>query len=588
MPCNLCPESTVHGIAYCPEAHVVLRYCREHYEQQSVIAQVCFLCGAPLTWAHGEAADSVIRGFGPERSMRARAVNQAPGGSSVASGVASSMAQLGEQIGAPSLVVTPRSSGKLSSISGPSPVLEPAPPKGVGLKMWVRCPYGCFFEISAKSPLKLDSKDHTVTCSACHRISSAKQFKTVKHAHVLEVIGNVWKINIAQKLDIKSAVIARLNQLVGSWFWWINREQRLEELYGQLRDLLLRSEITSNFPTPRIYGLLSSGFMKNMWHFTKAGSTKYAQERDLGERQVFGKLFKGISDISFPVSVWRPVYVALNLGNRLPGPCPNYGRSYLIYKDAVKARATFLATDSLQMIKGEAQKKEGARQSVDESTLATIANIEKVLLRVSDRQLKYMCAMLVEGQTVTNPNEFIEVHVWGEISLLKDVKAMVVSEVDIDDFVRLQSSEPDVLPQFYKELSAEQRRQETRRLKGMIKEFCELHGIEFHLIPLGSDTMNSMERRPPAPVRRDDDEVVSIAPAKVEYKYDIPDWAFNPKNPQAVPNRVLQDARSGLYLPRHRIKINDHEFIVHLFDTEPTNDNWKGTGVYLMPRLRGG
>ncbi|MCY1047047.1 DUF3626 domain-containing protein [Corallococcus sp. bb12-1] len=585
MPCNLCPEPKVHGIAYCPEAHVILRYCQEHYAQHSGTAQTCFLCGQPLRWAHEEAADHIIKGFGAELGRRAHRVN----GPLRPSPVASSMEQLGASIGAPSLAVIPKSSGVLSSISGPSPVIETTPPKVMGVRVWIRCPYGCFFEASAKRPLKIDRADNTLRCTGCNLVSPAKQFKTVRNASVLDAVENARAFGVKEKLDdIKAAVSARLTRLVGSWFWFFEREQRIEQLYAQLRDLLISSEITSNFPTPRIYGLIASGFMKNMWHFNKSDKSKYAQERDQGERQVFGKLFKGIST-PIPFPDWRPVYVALNLGNRLPGPCPNYGRSYLIYKDAVKARATFLATDSLQMIKAELQKKEGDRQPVDEKALATLVNIAKVLLRVSDRQLLYMCGMLVEGKEVPSPNEFIEVHVWGEIALMKDVKTMVVSEADIDDFIRLKSTEVDVLPQFYNELTTEQRRQETHRLKSMIKEFCATYGIELHLIPLGSDTMNSMERRPPAPKQGSDaKQGGSFAPARVPYTYTIPEWEFDPKNPKAVPNRVLQDAKSGLYSQYHRIVINGHGFTVHLFDVEPTNDNWNGTGVYLSYRLRGG
>lgn len=64
MPCDICPVALVHGIAYCPSPHaphVILRYCQEHYGERSPLPLRCFRCNELLVWAHGDAADRVIR-----------------------------------------------------------------------------------------------------------------------------------------------------------------------------------------------------------------------------------------------------------------------------------------------------------------------------------------------------------------------------------------------------------------------------------------------------------------------------------------------------------------------------------------------
>lgn len=74
MPCDICPEATVHGIAYCPVVHaphVILRYCRAHYAERSVLPLRCHACNELLLWAHGDAADRVIRPLDPRISAAA-------------------------------------------------------------------------------------------------------------------------------------------------------------------------------------------------------------------------------------------------------------------------------------------------------------------------------------------------------------------------------------------------------------------------------------------------------------------------------------------------------------------------------------
>src|SRR5690606_5992086 len=108
----------------------------------------------------------------------------------------------------------------------------------------------------------------------------------------------------------------------------------------------------------------------------------YAEERDEGQRKLFGKL----DNVSVAATGdQRPYYIALSPGSLQQGAAPYYGRSYVVYKGAVKTRCTFTATDSLQMLK--------TAESVSQWEISNFATIGNILMRVSDRQLRYLCKL---------------------------------------------------------------------------------------------------------------------------------------------------------------------------------------------------
>ncbi|PRQ08560.1 alkaline phosphatase family protein [Enhygromyxa salina] len=81
MPCDFhgCTQPdhlTIYGIAHCPDGapHVILRYCRAHYEERQQQPRACLDCASPLVWIHdGDAIDRYVRGLGPQVSGRAGA-----------------------------------------------------------------------------------------------------------------------------------------------------------------------------------------------------------------------------------------------------------------------------------------------------------------------------------------------------------------------------------------------------------------------------------------------------------------------------------------------------------------------------------
>jgi phospholipase C len=81
MPCDYhgCDKPdrlTIYGIAHCPvhPPHVILRYCRGHYEERQLEPRTCVDCQGGLVWMHdSDAIDRYIRGLGPELSHNAGA-----------------------------------------------------------------------------------------------------------------------------------------------------------------------------------------------------------------------------------------------------------------------------------------------------------------------------------------------------------------------------------------------------------------------------------------------------------------------------------------------------------------------------------
>jgi hypothetical protein len=353
---------------------------------------------------------------------------------------------------------------------------------------WIRCPFGCYFELP---PLNWGVFTHfptsSLTCECCHRSNWAMFYQEDNKSAAIAAVNGVVKPNKAWQQEIEISIKLRISRLMGNINWFgYDQEILVEQVYHKIAQMLINSELTSNFPTPKIWPILSSaGALKNMWAKGEDALGGYGKERNTGELKLFGALDKNVS--KEPTGEGRPYYIALSPGSLQQGAAPFYGQSYVVYKSPIKARCTFTATDSLQMLKGSSE-----TSILDVCSISTIGNI---LMRVSDRQLLYLVSLVNGGDTVS-PNEFIEAQGWGRMDLKNDVEIIVISEVDLQRMETDKNPHPDLMPPHLIPMNIEQRRQEIIKLREILRIFCVEHGIILKFLPLDGKTMNSREKRP--------------------------------------------------------------------------------------------
>jgi hypothetical protein len=381
-----------------------------------------------------------------------------------------------------------------SSLAGPHSSTKP-----LTSMSWKKCPFGCVFEVRDPE-WAIKARAPTVTCPTCHRASPPVRFTVAVAGQATQISNKAMATSLAvggRRVD--DLVKDRIRGLVQvSGVFESTRKTKIDGIYTRLVQLLMNAELNSNFKAKNIIGLLASGVMKNMWAWAVT-DVKYAKERDTGEREVFGILSESIRESETPVAAERPVYITLNVGNLMQGGASMYGFSYFVYRDAVKLRSTFLATDSLQMLRGEARKPEAERIGVGVRDVATYASLPNVLLRVSDMRLKFLCHQ-AGGPLATYNDEFIEVHGWGEINLAEDVKAIVLSEVELQEFLSMDARRADGVPDAFKTLDLGARQRALAQLKVDLQTFCTQHKIELHFLNLNASTVRGTVARPRATV----------------------------------------------------------------------------------------
>ena len=351
----------------------------------------------------------------------------------------------------------------------------------------IRCPHGCYFEMPALNwGVFCGFPDSLLTCDGCHRANPARMFRADADGGATQAVKKIVIPSRSRQEELDMTIRLRMLSALGFEKAHGSREMLLvEQVYAKLNLLLITAELTSNFPTPKIWQMLdSAGVFKNMWGKGESATSSYGAERDRGERQLFGQL----DNVSLvPTGAGRPIYMALNPGCLQQGAAPFYGCSYLVYKDSVKNRCSFTSTDSLQMIK-----QDGELSALDVCSISTIGNI---LLRVSDKELAYLCS-LVNNTMCKSPNEFIEAQCWGPINIASDVAIIVIAEPDLKRMELDQSAEGDLLPDHLRALSREERIKNIKVMKEKLRLFCEKHGIKLQYLALGGSTFDSREKRP--------------------------------------------------------------------------------------------
>lgn len=392
---------------------------------------------------------------------------------------------------------------------------------------WLKCPNGCLVELEDDvfQCLQVTSEiapEKAFRCPQCHRNFRFTAFTEDISGQATETVDsaigqarkkrhtslhspdheNLVKQRLSRLLAQRPGVTTRFAQAVGL-SEDICSPTRLNGIYQSLVQLLINSEVTTNTPTPRLFGLMESRMLKNYWHFanpewlsemSEAKESRYARERDQGEKAWFSKLSSHFRTSEAPDPITRPVYLALNPGKLKQGAAPMYGQSYIVYKDTVKLRSTFTASDTLQLLKADERRQPSERVGYDESKVFVFQNLSEILLHVSDRQLRYLCS-LVGGPAATNPNEFIEVQAWGKIDLTQDVEAIVLSRNDLESMCYEKSKEPNLIQPEMISLSTVERGQRICRLVSQLVRLCRQNNIKLYLLPLSGQTMNSTEAR---------------------------------------------------------------------------------------------
>jgi hypothetical protein len=355
---------------------------------------------------------------------------------------------------------------------------------------WKKCPFGCLFEV-ADNDWSLKSKLPTFLCPKCHRISPSKNFIPAVNGGATQFVDTLHKTLVTgSPKETDTQVKARIKALIPTL-----RDNEVDNIYFRLVQLLSTAELNSNFKAKTIidiFGLSEPDFLepkekvfKNMWELPVT-DVKYATERDKGERQMFGEPIKEFDTNDLPDHKTRPVYVTLNVGNLIQGGAPPYGKSYFVFHDAVKLRCTFLATDSLQLIK--------ANKPIKQESLATFAFLPKVLLEVTDDKLRTLCFMAGGPPPRMHVHDqFIEAHGWGQFSVAQDVKALIISEWELGEWLSDNPSTLEVdVPPSYHSLSVPQRMKAIEKLKEKLQTYCRDNNIELQFLNLNTETSRSV------------------------------------------------------------------------------------------------
>jgi hypothetical protein len=359
---------------------------------------------------------------------------------------------------------------------------------------WLRCPFGCIFEIDQLEHDGFAARpDDKVACKACHRLTKFRKYQPGDTSQAVAAVDGVYKPDQPTQLGLEKTVRTKISQVMGNIrLFGYDQERQVELLYHKVVSLLIDSELTSNFPTSKIWAILASGGqLRNMWAQgqqlldQQGAPIKYNNERNQGEVRLFGGLSGNVSNA--PTGSGRPYYIALSPGCLQQGAAPYYGRSYTVYRDTVKLRCTYMATDSLQILKAK-------NNLVDLTDVCSFQTIANILLGVSDRELKYLCSLAL-GQEAVSPNEFIEAQGWGELTLANDVKYIVISENDLKTMETETSTHADHIPASLIPMNLIQRKQAITQMKIQLQQYCTQHGITLKYLPLGPDTMNSNEKR---------------------------------------------------------------------------------------------
>jgi hypothetical protein len=190
--------------------------------------------------------------------------------------------------------------------------------------------------------------------------------------------------------------------------------------------------LTTNFEAAE--HVMRDGYFKNFWQITAAGfgggkmppanlAGTWDSLSGLGKREK-AEQYLGYKAFTEKQRASRPGYCAVNVLNNPKGGAPTYGRFFFVWKDAVKARATYTARDTFAMLADPDVKDlpKSETLATNENMAALLAQNEKTLLALAliaeDRQAE---ADLLKKSI----GKYIEAQVHGGLSMF-DVEKLVV------------------------------------------------------------------------------------------------------------------------------------------------------------------
>ena len=220
-----------------------------------------------------------------------------------------------------------------------------------------------------------------------------------------EKLNSIFAYNTPKKIEVKPAVAERLKELkftsvddfadaVNS-FIKKNKTMSMFNLDETLQYWVKDPILKNQFETKTSHGLLSTS-SRNIWESIIAGKKIDANYMDARERPYYG-------------------FVGKFNSNRSNNPAAQYGRSYIVYKDSVRKRATYTL--------GNSSARQGAFAADARSIFNKGRNIKddrmNLALSRASSILKYQS------------DAYLETQIWGCADLTKDVEKIILHEKDI-------------------------------------------------------------------------------------------------------------------------------------------------------------
>ncbi|HEX2914770.1 MAG TPA: DUF3626 domain-containing protein [Chloroflexia bacterium] len=194
-------------------------------------------------------------------------------------------------------------------------------------------------------------------------------------------------------------------------------------------NLLSAARLTTNLEPDKLKLLIAAPDFQNIWmHAYKdkspGGALPSIDKLGGSNQREDAERWLGYDPFSEDQRENRPAYCGVNVFNNPKGAAPTYGRFFLIFKDAIKSRATFTARDTFAM------RKDPDLQGLPSvQTIASADNMEAILAH-NEGVLRVLSAMVAQRQAEEADLRrayviYIEAQIHGGLSMF-DVEEVVV------------------------------------------------------------------------------------------------------------------------------------------------------------------
>lgn len=225
-------------------------------------------------------------------------------------------------------------------------------------------------------------------------------------AEFKQKLDKIQTYNAPKKLEVTPPVAARLKALgfdsadsfanEVNTFIKKNKSMSMFNLDETLQYWVKEPVLKNQFETKTSHGALSAS-RRNEWETVIAGRTINEKYMNARERPYYG-------------------FVGKFLTNRSNNPASQYGRSYIVYKDSVRKRATYTLGNS------------SGRQGAFASDARAIFNKGRNI-----NNFRMERALSETGSILKHKSDaYLETQIWGCADLTKDVEKIIFHEKDVD------------------------------------------------------------------------------------------------------------------------------------------------------------